>query len=666
MRGVLRLIIVLAGIMSLCVFQASWAEVKKLEEVVVTATKYESPIKDIPASVTIISSEDIEKHHLPNGDIGDILRSVTGITLRRAYAPFPAYPNIRGVGSDATVILVNGIPTNWEITQAIPPENIERIEILRGPASALYGAHASGGVINIITKEGKDKFKSTISGGYGTFNTRRVSATTSGGVAKRLYFSLAAYKEKSDGEKVVTNKVIPSITMIDDCDYEKKAVSLTTNYKFNDDSKVSFLYNFFNDEYTRGRPNVGGDWDRHFASFIYNQKLGKRFAFKGTVGYRYDDLLHRYDKGGTNYEPRMRRYTDYYETPIELQLTGDVGWENTLTGGFFYNRQTTDQKYISSSTGQFLRKNKYKVRTLAAYIQDTWKPIKSLIITAGIRYDYWKNYDNFFSKFRVKKPHDTSNDNWSPKFGIRYNFSDQTSIWANYGVGYKPPTPEQLYDDRTSGGNPREPNPNLKPEKTYAWELGVEKWFGELLHSKVVGFYNYTDDKILSWFSANNIWINKNIGRTKSYGVEIDMTLYLLEHWQVTANYTWNRATIDKNPAKPQQEGNYLPFCPKHKANLGITYSKNNYTVSGFARYLSLQHTNEDNIKYTSSGEKRYMERSFVVDLKATKRFTVNWGYLTNIDFSLSIDNLFDENYRTLYIYEDPGRVIFAELKFIF
>ncbi|MDL1966283.1 MAG: TonB-dependent receptor [Candidatus Desulfofervidus auxilii] len=465
---------------------------------------------------------------------------------------------------------------------------------------------------------------------------------------------------------MVTNKVIPSITMIEDCDYEKKAVSLTTNYKFNDDSKVSFLYNFFNDEYTRGRPNVGGDWDRHFASFIYNQKLGKRFAFKGTVGYRYDDLLHRYDKGGTNYEPRMRRYTDYYETPIELQLTGDVGWENTLTGGFFYNRQTTDQKYISSSTGQFLRKNKYKVRTLAAYIQDTWKPIKSLIITAGIRYDYWKNYDNFFSKFRVKKPHDTSNDNWSPKFGIRYNFSDQTSIWANYGVGYKPPTPEQLYDDRTSGGNPREPNPNLKPEKTYAWELGVEKWFGELLHSKVVGFYNYTDDKILSWFSANNIWINKNIGRTKSYGVEIDMTLYLLEHWQVTANYTWNRATIDKNPAKPQQEGNYLPFCPKHKANLGITYSRNNFTVSGFARYLSLQHTNEDNIKYTSSGEKRYMERSFVVDLKATKRFTVNWGYLTNIDFSLSIDNLFDENYRTFYIYEDPGRVIFAELKFIF
>jgi len=666
MRG-LKLIIVLAGIMSLVLPQVSRAEVRELEDVVVTATKYESPVKDIPASVTIISSEEIKNQHLPNGDIGDVLRSVTGITLRRAYAPFPAYPNIRGVGSDATVILVNGIPTNWEITQAIPPENIERIEIVRGPASALYGANASGGVINIITKEGKDEFKSAISGGYGTFNTHRFSATTSGGVAKRFYFSLAAYQEESDGEKVVTNKVIPSITMIDDCDYEKWAVSLNTNYKFDDDSKVSFLYNFFNDKYTRGRPNVGGDWDRHFASFIYDRKLGERFAFKGSLGYRYDDLLHRYDKGGANYDPRMRRYTDYYETPIELQLTGDVGLGNTLTAGFFYNRQETDQKYISSTTGASLRENKYKVRTLAGYLQDTWKPTESVIITAGLRYDHWENYDNTFTAFTVENPADSSHDNWSPKFGVRYNFTEQTSVWANYGVGYKPPAPEQLYDDRTSGGNPRQPNPDLKPEKTHSWELGFEKWFGESVQTKLVGFYNYTDDKILSWFSADNIWINKNIGRTTSYGAELDVTLHLLEHWLVTANYTWNRAKIDENPSKPEQEGNWMPFSPKHKANLGITYAiEDNFTVSGFARYLSLQHTNDDNIKYTSSGEKRFMDSSFVVDLKATKHFPVKWGYLTNIDLSLSVDNLFDEEYRTFYIYEDPGRVFFVELKLTF
>ena len=80
----LKLIIVLAGIMSLVLAQVGWAEVRELEDIVVTATKYESPVKDIPASVTIISSEEIKNQHLPNGDIGDVLRSVTGITLRRA------------------------------------------------------------------------------------------------------------------------------------------------------------------------------------------------------------------------------------------------------------------------------------------------------------------------------------------------------------------------------------------------------------------------------------------------------------------------------------------------------------------------------------------------------------------------------------------------------
>lgn len=659
---ILSLLVIVSGVMA----EEKEKGVTKLEEIVVTATKYETSIKDIPGSVTVITSEEIKNQHLPNSDIGDILRSVAGITLRRAYAPFPSYPNIRGVGSDLTVILVNGIPTNWEITQAIPPENIERIEIVRGPASALYGANASGGVINIITKEGKKEFKSAFSGGYGTFDTYRLSATASGGLDK-LYYSLAAAQEESDGENIVTNNVLPSVTMVEKCRYDKKSVSLNTNYRFNGSSRLSFLYNFFNDDYTRGRPNVGGDWDRHFASLIYDQKLGDSFAFKGSLGYRYDDLLHRYDYGGTNYAEKQRGYTDYDETPLELQLTGDIGLRNTLTAGFFYNNQTTDKDYISSTTGALTQQNQYKIRTLAGYLQDVWKPTESLIITAGIRYDEWKNYDNTFSTFNTTNPEDSSHDNWSPKIGLRYNFTDQTSIWANYGMGYMPPTPEQLYDDRTSGGNPRQPNPNLKPEKTHSWELGLEKWFGRSVQTKLVGFYNYTDDKILSWFDATNVWINENIGRTESYGTEFEIILSPFEHWLVTANYTWDKARIDENPSDPTQEGNWLPFSPEHKANLGITYAiENNFTISGLARYLSLQHTDDDNTKYTAAGEERFMDSSFVVDLKAIKHLPVRWGCLRNIDLSLSVDNVFDEKYRTFYVYEDPGRVFFGEVKFSF
>lgn len=92
---------------------------------VVTATKYETAIKDVPASVTVISATELAEQNMPNSDIADALRSVPGITVRRAYAPFPASANIRGAGSDGTVYLVNGIPTDWQISQTIAVELVQ-------------------------------------------------------------------------------------------------------------------------------------------------------------------------------------------------------------------------------------------------------------------------------------------------------------------------------------------------------------------------------------------------------------------------------------------------------------------------------------------------------------------------------------------------------------
>ena len=671
--GNMRITILLAALLALILPRFAGAEDVKpdksdsvtLDDIVVTATKYETSMKEVPASVTVITGEELKAQNLPNNDIGDALRSVAGITLRRAYSPFPAYINIRGTSSGATIILVNGVPTNWEITQAIPPDNVERIEILRGPASALYGANASGGVVNIITKEGGEGFHSSVGGGFGTFDTWRLNATSNGTV-KKFHYSLAAYKEKSDGANVVENTVLQSVSMIDDCDYGKSAVSLTTAYDLPQKGKLSFLYNFFTDEYTRGRPNVGGDWDRHLATLMLDQPIGERLLFKGYVGWRFDDLLHRYDKGGTNYAPRQTRDTDYTEIPVELQLTGRLGFGNTLTGGFFFNRQETTQDYRDPQKAP-IGENEYKIRTFAGYLQDVWKPLDDLAVTAGLRFDQWKNYDNTFYSYQNPHPNDRTEDNWSPKIGAKYTFPDTTALWANYSVGFIAPTPEQLYDDRTSGGNPREPNPDLKPETTRAWELGLERWFAGMLRARMTGFYSYTEDKIISWFSKANVWTNQNIGRSRSYGVELDFLFRPADAWTINFNYTYNPAEIDKNPMNRSQEGNELPFSPKHKANLGVTYNwKSFLTLSGFVRYLSEQHTNDDNAKYTSSGEKRFMPSSFVVDMKAIAHIPLNWGFIDKADVALSVDNVFDEDYRTFYIYEDPGRVFFGEFTLFF
>lgn len=637
-----------------------------LSEVVVTATKHESKLADIPASVTIITEDEIQSQSLPNSDIGDVLRSVPGITLRRAFSPFPAYPNIRGQGSDATIVLVNGMKTNWEITQAIPPDNVQRIEVLRGPASALYGANGNGGVINVITKKGRKKGQKKLRAGYGSFDTWKFGGYANGRLGK-LGYSLAADTIDSDGENVVPNDVISSIHMIDDCEYDKKRASLSTDVDISETSSFSFLYNFMNNDYTRGRPHVGGDWDRHFALVQYDNSITDDWSLNISMGYRYDDLLHLYDHGGYNYQKNKKRYTDYQEFPGEIRLVNKSLQDHTVTGGFFYNLQDTDQDYKDWISGTELQDNKYKVLTLSGYMQDVWKPVQGLSITAGLRYDHWKNYDNYFSQFDNPKPDSRTDDNWSPKIGAKYALFQDTSIWANYSTGFRPPAPTELYDDRTMGGNPRKPNPNLKPETTDAYEVGVEQWIGSVFRLQLIGFYNYTEDKISSWFNNDNVWVNENIGESSSRGIEFDSTFFLTNELRMTLNYTWNETEIEENPSNPSQEGNELPFSPEHKVNLGLHYKEpNNYMLSLFGRYLDDQHTNDDNIKYTADGEEKFMDSSFVVDFKAKKEFHVNKGMFKALEWSLSVDNVFDEDYRTLYIYEDPGRRLYTEVAFRF
>ncbi len=637
-----------------------------LEDMVVTATKHETSIREIPAAVTLISREQLLNQNLPNGDIGDALRAVPGISLRRAYAPFPAYANIRGMGSAATLYLVNGIPTDWQISQTIPVEMIEKVEVIRGPASALYGANAGGGVVNIILKEGGDSHTATLSGGAGSFGRLR-SAASAGGRMDRFSYALAGFYEAADGANVVKNNLNPGVHMIDGCQYDKHGVGFNAGYAPSEFSNVRLFYNFFNDDYTRGRPHVGGDWDYNLGGLIYDQKIGQRLNLHAYAAFRVDDYLHLYDYGGTNYNPRLKRFMDYSETPAELQATMRLGAGHTLTAGLFYNNQETTQDYRDWLSSAQTQENEFKVRTTAGYLQDLWKLTPDLTLTAGLRYDHWKNYDNSFSSYGNQDLQDRTDDHVSPKLGLRYNFNESTSVWGNYSTGFKPPSSEQLYDDRTSGGNSRIPNPDLEPESTCAYELGVQHWFGRLIQTGLVGFYNLTDDKILSWFNADNDLTNKNIGRSESYGAELDMAVYFSENWTLTANYTYNKATIKENPSDPDLEGSFLTFSPEHKANFGITYRQpGNFTLSAFGRYVSKQYCDDANTEFNAAGEQLAMDESFAVDLKGTKHFSVAWGVLKNIDLSLSIDNLFDEQYRAMYMYEDPGTTLYAEVKFVF
>ena len=432
-------------------------QARTLDDVVVTATKYETAIKDVPASVTVISGTDLADQNLPNSDIGDALRSVPGVSIRRAYAPFPSAANIRGAGSDGTVYLVNGIPTDSQISQTIAVELVERVEIIRGPASALYGANATGGVINIILKSGEDTPTATIGGGLGSFGRYR-AAVSSDGRLDRFSYALAGYYEEADGTNVVENNINPSIHMIDDCEYDKRGAGVNSGYRFSDSAGLRLFYNYFNDQYTRGRPHVGGDWDYHLAGLLYDQKIGSRLTINAYLGFRSDDYLHLYDKGKTNYDPNRKRYTDYTEMPAELRATVALGG-HTLTLGAYYNNQDLAQEYNDWISGDLLSENEYSVRTMAGYVQDVWTITDAMILTAGLRYDHWENYDNYFSSYTDQTLEDRTDDHLSPKIGLRYNFADSTSIWGTTAPASNRPPRNSSTTTGPPGATPAFPTP---------------------------------------------------------------------------------------------------------------------------------------------------------------------------------------------------------------
>lgn len=214
-----KLVFVLMGVIGLFSGRTTWAqeieeEIHTLEEIVVTATKTEKEIEDVPGSVTVISKEEMELRNMETVD--DALSETKGIFVKRSKGLMDATASVRMrgfKGDQYTLILLDGQPLNDAYTGglewgSLPVDNIERIEVIRGAASALYGGNAMGGVINIITKTPK-KLEASIAGGYGTYNTKRYRLSVGDRFLDRLSLRIGYENESTDG--YVTTPVLRTI-----------------------------------------------------------------------------------------------------------------------------------------------------------------------------------------------------------------------------------------------------------------------------------------------------------------------------------------------------------------------------------------------------------------------------------------------------------------------
>lgn len=635
-------------------------------EVVVTATRSETPVEEIPASVTVITREQIEESSGLRLD--HILRKYAGIDVNRSsFLTHSADVVLRGMGEmpGRTLILFDGVPmnkadtgtANWDL---LLPEDVERIEIVRGPTSALYGSNAMGGVINIISRKPEPRPVSFEARGmYGTYNTWNAGGTLSG-EANKLGYYLSFDHLGSDGYNPVPEDQRTEYDV--KRDLEENHLKGRVSYEFPNESKVTIGYLFFDDKRGEGvkirqEDGVYRKWKTNAANLDYEWSTGM-LKWLAKAFYNKEDYFWNRERLGKG------RYT-WYEVDVDrvdaggsLQSTFPVLSWNLITAGFDfrYGSVDGDDNYIikNDKPSDTVVHNEGKQQTYSLFANDHIQAGERVVVDAGLRYDYVRSYDGKFSDssgfLGDHEYDDESWDHFSPRIAALYRISDDTSIRGSIGTAFRAPILDDLYRSGIFRGRIYAANPDLGPEKLISYEVGVDNQFTKALSFGVSGYFSQGDDffypiKVgIDPGTGRDLYQRKNVGKVHIYGVEVEANWEISRVFTLFGNYTFNVSRIEEFAEQPDLEGKYLEDSPRHKANLGLAFNDPSiFRAELVGRYVGKRYGDTEN---TPEGE---LDSYIVFDLKISKRFS------QIIEAYVDVLNLFDKEIMYASDFEGPG-----------
>jgi|GEM_PF-3676309 len=556
-----------------------------LGQVVVTATKTERTVKNVSSTVTVITKEEIAKSNAKA--VLDILKQVPGVYAYDQYgAGVEGHISLRGFapyGSQRVLIMVDGVTLNSGndnyVQQSRLPalENIERIEVVKGPSSALYGPFAMGGVINIITKKGPEKISAETDIGFGRFNARKYRLEA-GGTSGNLNFRIGAGYRGGDGYRDNTGFIKRDIQGKFSLDIDK-----TSDLVFDFDAQSSDVKYAgglteaqYNQDPKQAKSPSSGDLESSRISLIYNKDMNEFNHIKGQV------FTTRYDY---DYPSTYHYKADIDGFGGELQYTLShplVGMQNSFILGTSLKYDDVNYKYYYGTTSPQTLRTDDNVKPLywGIYFQDELTPVKPLTFTLGGRfdraeYDYSVSYD-----YKGAVDRNKSFNEFSPKLGALYRLTEDISLYGNIGKAFTPPGAMNMFTSQYR-------NPDLNPETAWNYEIGVKSLFFNRLSVQVAGYLMDVKDEI--YLSG----IYQNAAKTRHKGIESELSLYLLKGLSVFSNLTFQDATFtDYTKGSTNYDGKRLPHAPKrmiayglkYEFPMGVTYSiSGNYRSDAYA-----------------------------------------------------------------------------------
>jgi vitamin B12 transporter len=597
-----------------------------LGTIIVTATKTETSVTEVGSSTTVITGEDIQKSQ--KRTVLEVLRDVPGVTvMQNSTFGGTTAVYLRGAKPGQTLVLIDGVEVNDPMSTDrsfdfahLTTDNIERIEIVRGPQSALYGSDAMAGVINIITKKGEGKTKVV---GYmegGSYRTFREHLGLSGG-ADRFHYSVAATRLDSEG----VNKCSAG----DEKDgYGNTVFSGKLGYKPFEGGEIAWVIRYtdawtaIDDGAYDDDPNSTAWWKDLATKLSFDQKINDRWSHTFSASYHWVKRDYRDEKDHLDKTEDQESWYRGDSRKIEWQHVVRFAPWSLFTGGLEYRQEIGSSYYRSNNYISRIEDKSAGNKSL--YLQNQFKFRDSLFITPGLRFD---DYDGF----GLQTTYRLTGAYLLAKTGTRFK--------ANWGTGFKAPSLYQLY---SSYGNP-----DLKPEESQSYDLGLEQFLGGgKLFLDLIYFYNDFKNMI-DWDTLTFKY--KNIGRAMTRGWEFAAKFLPSKTLTVSAGFT-RLETEDKDTGqellrRPDLQANLSlewKFLEKADVHLGLTYVGERRDVVYDASY--------NRVLITS-------------DAYTTGRLAASYWVAPHFQVFFRVENLFDKTYQDIHGFTMPGRSYYAGLK---
>ncbi|MGH7277936.1 MAG: TonB-dependent receptor plug domain-containing protein [Candidatus Rokuibacteriota bacterium] len=583
---------------------ASGEEPTTLAPVVVTATKTETPEGRLGASVTVISEEEIEAYNY--GRIEEALRQVPGVEIRRSGGPGRTTSiSIRGAGSQRVQVLVDGMrvksPTLGvgELSE-LTLDAIERIEVVRGPQSTLYGADAIGGVVNIITKKGQGPPRASVWVEGGSYETFREQANVQGAWG-RFNYNVSGMRLDTSGQ--FDNDDADQTSFGGRLGYDfpwKGELSLTGRY-----SKIHLDLPIFGTSPTVFDPNSQNQLETYLWSLTYEQPI---FSWWDT-SVRYGQWAN--NSGFQDEPPPGTTTTDSQintrRLEAELLNSFHVGRWDTLTVGL----ERRSEVGRNRTTGTFPARFRREIDTTAVFVQNELRLFDRVFLGGGVR---WEDNEEF-------------GDEVTPRASIALVVRETgTRLRGAWGQGFRAPTVNDLFF-------PGFGNPDLAPERSESWEAGFDQavWANRVRFGATY-FHNRFEDLIQFVFDPVTFtFLPENVGRATTEGVEAYVEVDPLDWLTAYANYTLTAS-------EDLDTGRELRRVPRHRWSAGVH-------VTPIARLALFAQANV----LSSQLESDFAGRNpgyYRIDAGGTLRLLGRAGVVERLDLTARIENLTDERYE--------------------